>query len=60
MQWFMDAYAHCKTIAHCDGTKVILEKAHVEKDAGVVPIADFEKVGVKRHWEREPNVRTLY
>lgn len=31
------AYGHCKTIAHCPGTKVILDKAGVEPDEGVVP-----------------------
>jgi hypothetical protein len=37
----MDAYGHCKTIAHCPGTQVILDKAGVEKDDGVVPNADL-------------------
>lgn len=59
VQWFMDAYAHCKTIAHCKGTQVLLDRAHVEKDAGVVPIEDFLKAGTKRHWDREPKVRDL-
>ncbi|WP_137178793.1 catalase [Roseomonas sp. AR75] len=59
IQWFMDAYAHCKTIAHCRGTQVILDKAHVERDDGVVPIESFARVGTKRHWDREPKVRDL-
>lgn len=59
VQWFMDAYGHCKTIAHCPGTQVILDKAGVEKDEGVVPNEDFFKVGAKRHWDREPKVRDL-
>jgi catalase len=59
VQWFMDAYAHCKTIAHCEGTKIILDKAGVEPDVGVVPIDALLKVGVGRHWEREPRVRDL-
>jgi len=59
VQWFMDAYGHCKTIAHCKGTQVLLDKAHVEPDEGVVPIEDFMKTGVKRHWAREPKVRDL-
>ncbi|MBX3598623.1 MAG: catalase [Rhizobiaceae bacterium] len=59
VQWFMDAFGHCKTIAHCNGTKVILEKANVEPDEGVVPIESFMNVGVKRHWAREPKVRDL-
>jgi catalase len=59
VQWFMDAYAHCKTIAHCKGTQVLLDKAHVEPDEGVVPIEQFIKVGAQRHWAREPKVRDL-
>ncbi|MGC1270275.1 MAG: catalase [Croceibacterium sp.] len=59
VQWFMDAYGHCKTIAHCKGTQVLLDKAHVVPDAGVVPIEDFMKAGVRRHWDREPKVRDL-
>ncbi|WP_395332097.1 catalase [Novosphingobium sp. BL-8H] len=59
VQWFMDAFGHCKTIAHCPGTQVILDKAGVEKDEGVVPVEDFAKVGTKRHWAREPKVRDL-
>jgi catalase len=59
VQWFMDAYAHCKTIAHCEGTKVILARAGVEPDGGVVPIEGFVKVGAVRHWAREPKVRDL-
>jgi catalase len=59
VQWFMDAYGHCKTIAHCKGTQVILDRAGVAPDDGVVPIESFEKAGTKRHWEREPKVRML-
>ncbi len=59
IQWFMDAFGHCKTIAHCPGTKILLAKANVEPDDGVVSIEDFTKAGVKRHWAREPKVRDL-
>nr|WP_243429861.1 hypothetical protein [Acetobacter sacchari] len=59
IQWFMDAYAHCKTIAHCKGTQILLDKANVEKDDGVVPVEEFRKVGVRRHWAREAKVRDL-
>lgn len=59
VQWFMDAYGHCKTIAHCKGTQVLLDKAGVEPDEGVVPVEDFIKAGAKRHWAREPKVRDL-
>ena len=59
VQWFMDAFGHCKTIAHCEGTQILLDKAHVEVDEGVVRIEQFMKVGVRRHWAREPKVRSL-
>ncbi|MDN3923271.1 catalase [Roseateles violae] len=59
LQWFMDAYAHCKTIAHCEGSKLILEKAGIAPDEGVVPIESLLSVGVSRHWEREASVREL-
>lgn len=59
VQWFMDAYGHCKTIAHCQGSQVLLDKAGVEKDEGVVPVETLVKTGVRRHWEREPKVRML-
>jgi catalase len=59
VQWFMDAFGHCKTIAYCEGTKVILEKANVEYDEAVVKKDDFPKSGIARHWAREPKVRDL-
>lgn len=59
VQWFMDAYGHCKTIAHCPGTQVILDKAGAEKDEGIVPIEAFLQVGTSRHWSREPKIRDL-
>lgn len=59
VQWFMDAYGHCKTIAHCNGTKVILEKAGVEPDEGVVPNEKLLEVGPARHFAREPKIRDL-
>ncbi|RYG29975.1 MAG: catalase, partial [Burkholderiales bacterium] len=59
VQWFMDAFGHCKTIAHCKGTQILLDKANVEPDEGVVPVEDFMKAGAKRHWAREPKVRDL-
>lgn len=59
VQWFMDAFGHCKTIAHDEGAKPLLDKAHVEPDDGVVALDAFGKVGVKRHWAREPKVRDL-
>ncbi|PQM27545.1 catalase HPII [Sphingopyxis lindanitolerans] len=59
VQWFMDAYGHCKTIGHCSGSQILIDKANVQPDEGVVPVEDFMKTGVKRHWAREPHVRDL-
>jgi len=59
VQWFMDAFGHCKTIAHCKGTQVLLDKAGVEADEGVVPVDELVRVGAVRHWAREPRVRML-
>ncbi|WP_294037147.1 catalase [Sphingopyxis sp.] len=59
VQWFMDAYGHCKTIAHDEATQLLLDKAGVEKDGGVIAIDKFEGVGTRRHWAREAKVRDL-
>jgi catalase len=59
VQWFMDAFGHCKTIAHDDATQILLDKAGVEKDGGVVALDGFAKVGTRRHWAREAKVRDL-
>ena len=59
IQWFADAFAHCKTIGHCKGSQILLDKANVEKDEGVVPWEELVKVGPVRHWAREPKVRDL-
>jgi catalase len=55
----MDAYGHCKTIAHNEATQPLLDKAGVEKDGGVVAIEAFAGVGTRRHWAREARVRDL-
>lgn len=59
VQWFMDAYGHCKTIAHDAATQILLDKAGVERDGGVVAIEAFVDVGTRRHWAREAAVRDL-
>ncbi|UNU43023.1 catalase [Sphingopyxis sp. YF1] len=59
VQWFMDAFGHCKTIAHDQASRVLLDKAGVEFDEGIVALADFIKVGTRRRWDREPKVRDL-
>ncbi len=59
VQFVMDAFGHVKTIGHDAGAKALLDKAGVEPDAGVVTLDQFPKVAPKRHWDREPKVRTL-
>lgn len=63
LDWFMDAYAHCKAIAYCGATdEFILSKLPVEKDAFVTPLAEldsFVENARSRLWEREPKVRDL-
>jgi catalase len=60
LQWFMDAYGHCKTIGYCPATKeFILDKLDIAPDAGVVPNDEFLGIAPARHWDREPKVRLL-
>jgi catalase len=59
VQWFMDAYGHCKTIAHDGASKPLLAKAGIEEDAGVIALDALVKVGTRRHWDREAKVRDL-
>ena len=57
--WLMDAYSHCKTIGHCNGSMKLIERLGLEVDGGVVGNDQFAKVAPKRHWDREPKVRDL-
>lgn len=63
LDWFMDAYVHCKAIAYCGATEQhILNKLPIEKDAFITPLAkldDFIEHAKSRLWEREPKVRNL-
>ena len=63
LDWFNDAYVHCKAIAYCGATdEFILSKLPVEKDAFVTPLADIDSFienAKSRLWEREPKVRDL-
>ncbi|WP_435950405.1 catalase [Psychrobacter sp. DM8] len=63
LDWFTDAYAHCKAIAYCPATEEhILSKLPIEKDAFVTPLDDvdgFIENAKTRLWEREPKVRDL-
>ncbi|MEO7247038.1 MAG: catalase [Novosphingobium sp.] len=55
----MDAYAHVKTIGHDAGARMLLDKAGITPDEGVVDLAAFARLAPKRHWAREPKVRML-
>ena len=59
VQFVMDAFGHVKTIGHDPGAQALLDKAGVVADGGVVSLDMFAKVAPKRHWDREPKVRTL-
>jgi len=59
VQFVIDAFGHVKTIGHDAGAQALLDKAGVELDAGVVFLDRFANVAPKRHWDREPKVRTL-
>lgn len=62
-----DAFAHLKVIGATAGAKMLLEKAGVVEDKGVVAMADektsktfLETAAEGRIWSREPSVRTVY
>ena len=63
LDWFNDAYGHCKAIAYCGATdEFILSKLPIEKDSFVTPLAEldtFIENARSRLWEREPKVRDL-
>ena len=60
VQFVMDAFGHLKAIGFNDEAKPLLDKAGVEPDAGVVPLANgFVKAAAKRFFEREPKLRQL-
>lgn len=63
LDWFNDAYVHCKAIAYCGATdEFILSKLPIEKDAFVTPLAELDSFienAKSRLWEREPKVRDL-
>ena len=60
VQFVMDAFGHLKTIGASDEAKPLLDKAGVEPDDGVTGLGeDFIKAAGKRHWDREPKLRSL-
>ena len=55
-----NAFVHLKAIGATDASQPLLDKANVEKDEGVTGLGkDFIAAAATRHFDREPNVRTL-
>ncbi len=57
-----DAFGHLKAIAINDDAKILLDKAGIAPDAGVVDAGDtkgFIAAAKTRQWDREPKVRKL-
>jgi catalase len=60
VQFVMDAFGHLKAIGYTDGCKVLLDKAGVVPDDGVVKLSNaFVDAAKQRYFAREPKVRTL-
>jgi len=63
LDWFNDAFNHCKAIAYCPATEEhILSKLPIEKDEFVTPLSEvdaFINNAKTRIWKREPKVRDL-
>ena len=54
VQFVTDAYAHLKAIGHAAEAAVLLDKAHVEPDDGVVDLGpDFIAAAGRRYYKRE-------
>ena len=62
--WIHDAYQHLKVIGATEGARVLLEKAQIPSDNGVligVEVDFYLKAAAKgKVWHREPSVRTIY
>ena len=63
MDFAAHAFAHLKAIGHTPEAQPLLDKAGVEKDAGVIDLAKGAAAWLKpartRQWDREPKVRML-
>jgi len=66
VNWVRDAFGHLKVIGHNAEAAPLLEAASVEKDAGVIEVAEKRTLGqyIKtarsgRRWEREPTLRSI-
>ncbi|HEV7305092.1 catalase [Ensifer sp.] len=60
IQWVMDAFGHLKAIGYSEEGLLLLERAGIGVDAGVVPLdGSFPTVAAKRFFDREPTIRQL-
>jgi catalase len=60
VQFVADAFGHLKAIGATEDAGVLLDKANVMEDDGVVPLsANFVKAAAMRYPDREPQVRML-
>ena len=64
IDWVANAYAHLKVIAHSPAAQVLLDRANVTPDAGVIALPNAKNVGAfikaakqGRIWDREPSLR---
>jgi catalase len=64
INWVADAFAHLKVIGHTPETHVLLDKACVTADPGIIPIATRKSIATfiqtaktGRIWERERTLR---
>jgi len=65
VEWVGNAFAHLKVLGHTAGAQLLLDRAGVKPDAGVIAIANDKAVGKfmitaknGRIWDREPSLRT--
>ena len=62
IDFIRDAYGHLKAIAVDKGGEVLLNKANITADKGVVSVSEVEtfiSAAKTRHWDREKLIRTL-
>ncbi|MEA3208331.1 MAG: catalase [Chthoniobacter sp.] len=64
IDWTANAFAHLKVIGHTPAAQVLLDRAGVQPDAGVVALTNRKSVGAfiqaaknGRIWDREPSLR---
>lgn len=62
LEFVKDAYAHLKAIAFDEGSEILLDKANIKRDIGIVELMDIEAfitAAKTRQWDREKLVRNL-